>query len=94
MSCEEQLRTLALSSLEKRRLSSDLIVLPSFLRRGREGAEFFFLVSSDRKHGNGSQLCQGRLRLDIKNYFSILRLVKHWNGLPKELVDGPWLSVP
>lgn len=59
MSCEEHLRTLALSSLEKRRLNSDLIVLPSFLRRGsgRGDAELFFLVSSDRKHGNGSKLC-------------------------------------
>ena len=54
MSPEEQLQTLGLSRLEKRRLRGDLIALRSFLRRGRAegGAELFSLGSRDRTHGS------------------------------------------
>ncbi|KAK4830126.1 hypothetical protein QYF61_008553 [Mycteria americana] len=63
MSCEEWLRTLGWSSLEKRRLGGDLIALCRFLRRGsREGgADLFSLGSSDRTCGNGSKLRRGGL---------------------------------
>jgi len=65
------MRTLALSSLENRKLSGHLIILYSFLRRGsREGgAERFSLGSSDRTRGNGSKLHQVRSRLDLGKHF-------------------------
>ncbi|KAK4829363.1 hypothetical protein QYF61_003290 [Mycteria americana] len=70
MSYEERPRTLGLSSLEKRRLRSNLIALYSFLRRGsgEGGADPFSLVSSDRMRGNGSKRDQGSFRLDIRKH--------------------------
>jgi len=95
MSCEEPLRTLDLSSLEKRRLRGNLIALYSFLRRGSgEGcAELFSLVSGDRMCRNGSKLHQGRFRLGVRKHLFTKRVVKHWNKVPREVVNALRLSV-
>jgi len=86
---------LGLFILEKRRLQSDLIAAFQHLKEAykKAGEGLFPRACRDRTRGIGFKLKEGRFRLDIRKKFFTVRMIRHWNELPREVVAAPCLAV-
>lgn len=95
MCCEERLRAFGLSGLEKRRPRADLSALCLSLKRGgaEGGTSLCSLVGTGGMHGNSTELCQQRFKLDTGRNLFTVRAVKHWSRLLGKAVDAPCQTV-
>ena len=92
---EDRMKELGLFRLKKRSLWGHLIAAFQYLKGAhrKDGEGLFLREFSDRMRGIGFKLKEGRFRLDIRKKFFTVRVVRHWNRLPREVVAAPFLEV-
>lgn len=92
-SCEERLRELGVFSLEEAQGRPHCSLQLPERKLWGAGVGLFSQVTCDRTGGNGLKLCQGRFGLEMRRHFFSGRAVRHWGGLPREVVESPSLGV-
>ena len=92
--CKYRLRELGLFNLEKRRLRGDLRAAFQCLKGNyrKEGDRLFSRLCGNRTRGNCFKPKEGRFRLSIRKKSFTVRVVRHWNRLPRDVVDVPSLE--
>ena len=91
---EDRLSNLHLFSLEKRRLRGDLVNVYKYFkcRNQSDVANFISAVCGDRMRGNGHKLDHRKFCTNMQRNFSV-RVMEHWNRLPREVVNSPYLKI-
>ena len=56
-------------------------------------ANFFSAIYGNRKRGNGYKLEHRKFCTNMRRNFFTMRVMEHWNRLPRELVESPSLEI-
>jgi len=86
---------LGLFILEESRQWGDHIETFHYLKGAykKDGDRLFSRACCNRTRDNSLKLKDGKFRLAIRMKFFTMRVVKHWNRLPGEVVNAPSLEV-
>lgn len=86
-----------LEELEQRReecRAAGLITVFEYLKCGNieDRDRLFSVFTGDLTRSNGFKFQQGKFRFDIRKNFLIMRVLKHWSRVPREVLEYPSLD--
>ena len=93
--CEKRLRDLDLFSLEKRRMSRDLMQIYKYLKLwgAKRRDQTFFSSGWSQDKEKWLELKHRKIQTNVhKNLFTV-RVTEHWNWLPRGVVESPSLKI-
>ena len=58
-----------------------------------DGGRLFSVACSNRTRGSGQKLEYGKFFTNMTNNFFTVSVTEHWNRLPREAVESPYLEI-
>ncbi|KAJ7411396.1 hypothetical protein WISP_102740 [Willisornis vidua] len=70
---------------------SERDLINKYLKGGcrEDGSILFLVVPSNKARDNGQKLMHRKFHLNMSKNFFTVQVAKHWNRLPREVVESP-----